>query len=296
MTALQNIRSGQFEKALDTLKNSLRDDPADPGLRTLFFQALALVGQWDEASRQLKVLKGLEAPPAQLFSLVYRNAAECEKLRAEVMGGRRKALVFGQPFDWVASMVASLEASPTDSEQSSGLRDSALESAPASRGKITFADRRNAVGRNTDSAADQTDEVLQTDEFEWISDADLRLGPILEAIIDGKYFWVPFERMQTVELEPPSSLCDVIWMTARFQWTNGGQSMGLIPTRYPSSESHSDYRVPLAQITDWRDGPIGPEGLGQRLLATNVTDYPLMDVRRIEIDAGPEPPQGTQDV
>ena len=40
--------------------------------------------------------------------------------------------------------------------------------------------------------------------FEWIADADSRLGPILEAMIDGRYYWVPFSRgFKKLLIEPP---------------------------------------------------------------------------------------------
>ena len=27
--------------------------------------------------------------------------------------------------------------------------------------------------------------------FAWMADADMRLGPVLEAVINGRYYWVP---------------------------------------------------------------------------------------------------------
>ena len=35
--------------------------------------------------------------------------------------------------------------------------------------------------------------------FEWIADADDRLGPVLEAIVNGRYYWVPFERVRRIQ-------------------------------------------------------------------------------------------------
>ena len=74
-------------------------------------------------------------------------------------------------------------------------------------------------------------------DFEWLADADSRLGPILEAVIDGRYFWVPLENIHQIVLEKPKDLRDVVWVPAEFMWRNGGTAVGLIPSRYPGSES-----------------------------------------------------------
>ena len=58
--------------------------------------------------------------------------------------------------------------------------------------------------------------------FEWIADADPRLGPIMEAMVDGKYYWVPFTRLSRLDIEAPADLRDQVWMPAHFTWSNGG--------------------------------------------------------------------------
>ena len=60
---------------------------------------------------------------------------------------------------------------------------------------------------------------------------------MLEAVINGRYYWVPFSRLTKIELEPPEDLRDMVWMPAHLQFENGGESVALIPTRYPGSEA-----------------------------------------------------------
>jgi type VI secretion system protein ImpE len=133
---------------------------------------------------------------------------------------------------------------------------------------------------------------LNGQPFEWIADADPRLGPVLEAIIDGKYYWVPFGNITRVTFEAPTDLRDVVWTPATFLWTNGGSAVGLIPTRYPGSESSTDDAIRLARKTDWHESPGGLlTGLGHRLLATDQTEMALLDIRSIELDH-PVPAEG----
>ena len=57
--------------------------------------------------------------------------------------------------------------------------------------------------------------------FEWLADADMRLGPILEAIVDGRYFWIPFQNIREIEIEKPQDLRDLVWTPAKFTWSSG---------------------------------------------------------------------------
>jgi type VI secretion system protein ImpE len=81
-------------------------------------------------------------------------------------------------------------------------------------------------------------------------------------------------------------LRDLVWLPARLQFANGGESVALIPTRYPGSDQAPDSRIVMARSTEWIDHEGDTHiGLGQRLLATDQGEFPLMDVRDIELAA-----------
>ncbi len=105
---------------------------------------------------------------------------------------------------------------------------------------------------------------------------------MLEAIINGRYYWVPFARLAKVAIEAPEDLRDVVWMPAQLAFTNGGESVALVPTRYPGSELSQDGQILLSRKTVWSEpAPDTYHGLGQRLLATDAGEMGLMDVRTI---------------
>ena len=121
--------------------------------------------------------------------------------------------------------------------------------------------------------------------FEWIADADSRLGPILELIVNGRYYWVPFSRISEIRLEEPEDLRDIVWAPAYLTWANGGETVGLIPTRYPGSEQSEDAHIRMARKTEWVEQADNfYVGLGQRVLATDVEEYSLLNVRHIALD------------
>jgi type VI secretion system protein ImpE len=261
MSAHDELRDGNLSEALAQLQAEVRKDPGNAAHRIFLFQLLCVLGDWDRALGQLGVAGDLD-PRALAMVQTYREALRCEVFRAQVYAGRRSPLVFGKPAEWVAWMIEALrrdgDGRPAEARQ---LRDRAFEAAAAIPGRIGDT------------------------PFDWIADADPRLGPILEAIVDGRYYWVPFEAIGRVVIEEPQDLRDVVWMPAHLFWVNGGESVALLPTRYPGSEASGDPAVRMSRRTEWVEADLGGvTGLGQRMLATDSSEYPLMDIRQIVLD------------
>ena len=75
-------------------------------------------------------------------------------------------------------------------------------------------------------------------------------------------------------------------MPAHLQFENGGESVALIPTRYPGSDRSDEGLIVLARKTVWDEvAPDVHHGVGQRILTTDAGDVPLMDIRTISIGA-----------
>jgi len=264
MTAEETLRTGSTEEALAELQEEVRRDPANAKHRIFLFQLLSVLGQWDRALAQLEVVGELE-PGRLLMVAAYREALRCEKLRRDVFAGRRSPLFVGEPERWSALLVEALrESDGGRPERGADLRQEAFETAPGTSGTI-----------------DGT-------PFEWIADADMRLGPILEAVVNGRYYWVPFQRIRRIAIEAPTDLRDFVWLPARFQWANGGDAAGLIPTRYAGSEESDDDRLRMARRTEWTDRNGTFEGLGQRVLTTDGGEHALLDVREIRMGSAAE--------
>jgi type VI secretion system protein ImpE len=257
-SAEQSLRDGDPALALRQLQELVRVSPSDSKLRIFLFQLLAVLGQWERALTQVGVAAELDAA-VLVMKQMYGEAIRCEVLRAHVFEGKSSPMVFGQPEQWLALLIESLLVSRRGQLLESGqLRQRAFDEAPASTGTID--------GK----------------PFAWIADADQRLGPVLEVIINGKYYWVPFSRFSEIAIDAPEDLRDMVWMPAHFQFTNGGETVGLIPTRYP--ELSDEGVLLLCRKTSWREVvPDTFEGLGQRIIATDIGETPLMEIRRITI-------------
>ncbi|MES2355115.1 MAG: type VI secretion system accessory protein TagJ [Pseudomonadota bacterium] len=260
--AEQSLRDGDPLTALKYLQEAVRAKPGDVKLRTFLFQLLAVTGQWERALTQLNVAAELD-PTALAMAQMYGEAVRCEMLRAQVFEGKKSPMIFGQPEKWLALLIESLLLTASGkTAQAEDLRALAFEEAGASSGAI------------------------DAQPFSWIADADSRLGPVCEAIINGRYYWVPFSRLTAITIEKPEDLRDVVWMPAHFQFDNGGESVALIPSRYPSSESSEDGAIVLGRKTAWNE--VSPNvyfGLGQRLITTDNKDASLMDIREITLNS-----------
>jgi type VI secretion system protein ImpE len=127
---------------------------------------------------------------------------------------------------------------------------------------------------------------LNDEPFEWVADADPRIGPVCEAFIDGKYYWLPFERIAELTLPPPEDLIDLVWVSAELVLGNGGSKHVLVPTRYPGSEASEDDAVRTGRRTEWiGSDAAGYRGLGQREWVTDRGQTGLLEVRRLLLDA-----------
>jgi len=252
------FRRGDLAGCLQALQDTVRKNPADAKLRIFLAQVLMIQGDWDRALNQLKVIGEMDASALPMVA-AYGAAIQCERLRADVFAGTRSPLLFGDPVPWIALQMQSIALLGAGRQnEAAEVRAQAFESAPATAG------------------------TLNGEPFEWIADADSRLGPVLEVLLNEAYYWIPFERIASVTVEPPSDARDFVWLPAEFRWTNGGEAMGLIPVRYPGSEKSAEPAIRMARRTEWQAaGPDAYVGLGQRILTTDGPEIGLLELREL---------------
>lgn len=262
MSPEESVRAGNLSQALQDLQQRIRSNPGDAKSRLFLFQLLAVLGQWERAATQLKVASDLDASTL-IVAQVGRQALQAEQLRARVFSGSTTPLLMGEPASWMALLLEALRlVAEGHYEKAAELRQQALQDAPTVSGRING------------------------EPFEWLADADSRIGPCLEIIVDGKYLWVPFDRIKSLRMEAPADLQDVVWMQASVTWTNEGQVPALIPARYAGTEASDDDALKLSRRTDWQSQPADTYlGLGQRMFATDAGEYSLLEIREIVFDA-----------
>lgn len=253
--------AGNIRALIEGTMARIRKEPARADLRVLLFQLYSVVGAWERALGQLGSAATLD-PATEEMARAYREVIRCEVYRGRVFAGSKAPLFLGEPDIWLGKLVEALRADAEGRPHDAAvLRNEALSAAPATAGHIG------------------------NQPFEWIADMDSRLGPVLEAIVNGKYYWVPFHHLGCIEIEPPTDMRDLVWVPAKLVFAAGGEQVAFIPVRYPETEANNDEEFLLARKTDWRDA--GDEtyiGIGQRMFATDTGEFPLLDTRHIELN------------
>ena len=258
------LKEGHLDEALAAAKDAVRKAPSDTAHRSVLFQLFCVMGNWDGAQTQLKVFADLD-PSTAMFAGVCEKLLACEAERRAVFAGQKEATLFGQPSEWVAGMAEAFRLGRAGNWVAAGASQAkAFEAAPAVAARIN------------------------NQEVAWIADGDSRLGPLLEAFVDGKYYWVPFEYLRELSFRPRTHLMDSIWAPVDFEWLNEGKAAGYIPVRYPGSETSADPQIRLGRKTDWEQKEANYYlGLGHRSLVTSEADFALSEIRLIKF-AQPE--------
>jgi type VI secretion system protein ImpE len=261
LSATEALKAGDLSAALAALQADVRANPSDAKLRIFLFQLLCVLGDWKRAITQLKLCAELD-PLAIPMAQTYREGIICEVFREKVFSGEKDPLIFGEPVEWLALLIEANRAMAAGRiDHAAALRAKAFDQVPDLGGEING------------------------ERFEWVADADMRMGPVLEIIINGRYFWMPFSAISTLKVDAPEDLRDSVWTAAQLTLQNGGEFVALIPTRYVGTSETDDAAAKLARATTWTDmGNDTYVGFGQRLLTTDKSDVALMDLRALKMD------------
>ena len=229
--------------------------PSDAVLRIGLFRLFTFTGQWARALTQLETAAQLDASQAMYLS-AYESCLACEGVREAMVGGTTSPVFLGEPSQWQAML---LQAFRTDGETAKiPLIMEALEAAPATAGS------------------------LNGEAFDWISDVDHRFGPQLEAFIDGKYYWIGFDRLERIRFNDRTDLIDLVWLPVEFVFRGGGSKSGYLPARYPSSNQSPNEEVIRGEVTEFTD--VGDQlqiAIGARQLATSDSAVPLSQITEL---------------
>jgi type VI secretion system protein ImpE len=241
------------------IQQKIRTEPTDPKWRMGLFQRYCQAGSWQKALEQLQTYARMSAE-GEAFAYAYRVALQQELVRERVFRGEINPLLSDESEEWLLMLASTLKQQAIGMLSPDDLRSQAIQLAPASSG------------------------MLDNEPFEWMADADSRLGPVCEAIVDGQYQWIPFSKIESLRVTAPASVCDLVWLPAGIKLWGDESKPVLIPARYPLSNRETDAHLRSA-LTTWEDhGADAWIGRGVKILATNSEEKSLLDIRRIDFD------------
>ena len=124
--------------------------------------------------------------------------------------------------------------------------------------------------------------------FESISDMDPRIGPRLEVFAAGQYLWLPFEHIESLEVQAPKRLRDLLWATAMLRPSAAfqGRELGevLLPVLCPLSFQQADDALKLGRATEWKEIESGETvPVGQKMFFVDDEEVPILELRQLQI-------------
>jgi type VI secretion system protein ImpE len=262
MGAKELFDAGNLSGAIDQLTQEVRSNPRDLRNRIFLFELLCFAADYERAERQLgAIAQTSNDVKVEMGSQVYRNVLEAEKARqAFFTGTNRLPKFFSEPPNYAAFHI----------EAVSHLRESRFE------GVEDLLTKSEELCKPTKGVRDGI-------PFESFTYGDDLIGPFLEVFFDAEYFWLPLDQIKRLEIRPPRTLRDLIWIQASIELYVRSLRDVFVPVQYFGSHQHPDDLVKLGRMTDWKTVGQGTLlGAGQRMFFADETECPLLEIRTIE--------------
>ncbi|WP_416412166.1 type VI secretion system accessory protein TagJ [Pantoea sp. App145] len=262
----QRLATASLAENLASITAQIQANPADADLRAAFVQLLCLAGNWTRAQTQLQSWLAL-TPQAQPTVTLLQQAIAGEQQRAAVLQGEAQPHLPGSAWMWCETLLAALQADIAgDVAHGTELRQQALENAAANPGSL-----------------EQQDQQM---DFPWLMDGDSRFGPVCEALVNGRYYWIPFAAIREMQFQAPTSVTDLVWRHTRVQLVDGSEQVCQLPVRYPLTATPEE-RWLRSSVTEWQ--PLGNDdsqfiGHGQKVWLSDSAEYPLLALQRLTFD------------
>jgi type VI secretion system protein ImpE len=109
---------------------------------------------------------------------------------------------------------------------------------------------------------------------------------VLEVIVNGRYGWLPMVHLASLSIEPVADLRDLVWAPAHLTFSNGGETVALLPTRYAGTPLAGGGPLAMSRQTEWIELGVGTgqyRGVGQRVLATDTAERGLLEIRSLAL-------------
>jgi type VI secretion system protein ImpE len=259
MDARDLIKAGRLNDARKELIGEVKASPSDPGKRTLLFQVLSFLGEWDKARHHLDTL-AMQDPKMEGGVQGSRDLITAEIERTQVMN--------------LKAVPSLLPETPSYFEAYySGLKKLAEKDMEKAREDLDQADALRPRVKGT----------VNGNAFEGFSDTDTFLSPFLEAFVHNRYVWVPFESIRELIIPPPKALLDLLWSQAGITTWEGLTMNCHLPVLYPGSFDHKDEQIKLGRVTDWI--PLGgsfSKGVGQHVFQIGNDDMAILEIRGVQ--------------
>lgn len=260
MTADELFKAGRLNEAVEAQIQAVKAAPADHAKRLFLFELSVFSGDLERAKRQIELIK-FDDMDLQMAVVTYRRLLDAEETRRKVFSGGLPPKFLVDPPEHCQLRVealARLRAGKND--EATDFLEKAIEATPARPGKID--------GR----------------PFESIRDCDDLFGPVVEGLVNGEYYWIPFDIVVNLDRKPHKFPRDLFWAPATLE-LEASQGELFLSALYPMSHESADESLKLGRATDWKVFENGPTlGIGHKLLEVGEETIPILEFSSLSFD------------
>lgn len=265
MEGLELFRAGKLKEAISACVAQVKSDAKAIEPRDLLVQLYCFMGDHERADNHLNVL-GTQCPERENTVSLIRQLLRAAEARQQFYHEGRLPEFLERPPEYLQlHLRASAAIREGDEAETAQLLAEAEKLRPKPRGKC-------------DGAA-----------FSDLRDIDDLTSSFLEAFTtNGKYYWLPFERVIRVVLHPAESPIDILWRRAQIQVQDGPTGVVYLPQLYDAASGSDDELLRVGLAADWLGGEGKPvRGLGHRMLYVDSQAKALNDINSLEFDHSP---------
>lgn len=263
MTAGQLFNAGKLTEACAAAFAAVRARPTDTAARGLLAEMLCFTGEWERADKQLETLLQ-QAPDLAVGVAQFRQLIRAEIARQQFYVEGRLPEFLGEPSP-VLRLHLKASVCLRDGDQAAAKDLLAEAERLRTRRGGTCNGRSFADFRDTDELTASFCEVLTS---------------------NGKYYWVPIERIESIEFRPPARPRDLLWRQATLTVIDGPEGQVSFPTLYYADAAQGDDAqgdaIRLGHVTEWTGGDQAPlRGLGQRTFLLDADECGILEIQQI---------------
>lgn len=263
MNARELYQAGQLADAVAASLNEVKQKPQDPGARAFLCELLCFSGDLERADRQLDTI-GQQSPEAMVGVALIRQLIRAETARRQFFDEGRIPEIIDQPS---ASLQKQMEASILYREGDVSRAAELLAEAEEARPRVSG--------------------VCDGQRFDDWRDLDDLIGGVFEVLTsNGKYYWIPVDRVETLEFAELGRPVDLLWRRVHMIVRGGPDGEVYLPMLYAGTHLLEDDRLRLGRATEWsgdEDGLV--RGTGLRTVLIGDQDRTLLEIGQVEFDS-----------
>jgi len=260
------FRSGKLSEAVAAAGAAVKRAPTDLGARVLLAELLLFSGDFERVDVLLNAATDL-VPDAAVVIAEFRQLLRAELARRQLYRNGRVPEFLGDPTPALSDALAALVAWRSGDLALASQKVAAVETGrPRTSGETEG--RQFADFRDLDDLSSGCFEILTT---------------------TGKYYWLPTERVSSIDFHPPRRPRDLFWRRASVSVTAGPDGDVYVPALYANDQLSTSEALKLGRETEWVQAADGLTlGAGQRVFLLGDDAVPVMELTSLKFGGSSE--------